>query len=148
MRTGVRIGLDLGSKRIGVARSDRDGLLAVPVAVLDATADWEQQFAALLAEQPVLEVVIGMPITLRGTAELAAEQMRARIHEIHARFPELQLRIVDERLSSSTANRQLRAAGHDTKSARTVVDAVAAAELLEYALEFERRTGQPAGELL
>ena len=122
--------------------------MAVPVAVLDATTEWETEFAALLAEQPVLEVVIGMPISLRGTTELAAQQMRTRIDAIHARFPDLQLRIVDERLSSSAANRQLRAAGHDSRSARTVVDAVAAAELLEFALEVERRTGEPAGELV
>lgn len=148
MRSGVRLGLDLGAKRVGVARSDRDGVMAVPVTVFDATLDWHEALAALIEEQPILELVVGMPVSLRGTEEIAAQQMRSRLDALRLRFPAVDIRIVDERLSSSQANRTLRAAGHDTRSARMVVDAVAAAELLEFALEYERRTGAPAGELL
>lgn len=148
MRSGVRLGLDLGAKRVGVARSDRDGVMAVPVTVFDATSDWHEALAALIEEQPILELVVGMPVSLRGTEEIAAQQMRSRLDALRLRFPAVDIRIVDERLSSSQANRTLRAAGHDTRSARMVVDAVAAAELLEFALEYERRTGAPAGELL
>lgn len=147
MRTGVRLCLDLGSKRIGVARSDRDGRLALPVTVLDAEADWHADLEAILAEQPVLEMLVGLPISLRGAEEVAATMMRARIAALQVAFPDTPIRIVDERLTSSTANRQLRAAGHDAKSSRTIVDAIAAADLLEFALESERRTGEPVGEL-
>ena len=147
MRTGVRIALDLGSKRIGVARSDRDGLLALPVTVLDAESDWHGELAALLDEQAVLEIVVGLPISLRGSEDVAAVAMRERIAALQVAFPGIPIRIVDERLTSSAANRQLRAAGHTAKSSRTIVDAVAAADLLEFALEFERRTGEPVGEL-
>lgn len=147
MRTGVRLCLDLGSKRIGVARSDRDGRIALPVTVLDADADWHTALATILAEQAVLEIVVGLPISLRGAEEVAAAMMRERITALQVAFPDTPIRLVDERLTSSAANRQLRAAGHDAKSSRTIVDAVAAADLLEFALESERRTGEPVGEL-
>lgn len=148
MRTGVRLCLDLGSKRIGVARSDRDGRLALPVTVLDADASWQGDVAALIAEQPVLEIIVGLPISLRGEEEVAAIAMRERIAALRVAIPGVPIRIVDERLTSSTAHRQLRAAGHTAKSSRTIVDAVAAADLLEFALESERRTGEPVGELV
>lgn len=148
MRVGVRLGLDIGSKRIGVARCDRDGLLAVPVIALDATADWKRALRSLLDEYEVFEIVVGIPVSLRGAEEVAAQQIRERVAEIKAEFPGLPIRGVDERMSSAAANKQLREAGHSTRSARTHVDSLAAAGILEFALEIERRTGQPAGELM
>lgn len=148
MRVGVRIGLDLGSKRIGVARCDRDGLLAIPLTAFDADGAWHGELRALLDEVEAIEIVVGIPVSLRGTEELAARNVRDRIAELKAAFPGLPIRGVDERLTSAVANRQLRDAGHSTKSARSHVDALAAAGILEFALETERRTGEPAGELL
>lgn len=146
MREGVRLCLDLGSKRIGVARSDANGRLALPVTVLDAETDWLAAFRQLLDEQPVLEIVVGLPVSLRGTEELAAIRVREQLALVRAAAPSVPVRLVDERLSSAGAHRQLRAAGHSTRSARTVIDAAAATEVLEFALEYERRTGTPAGE--
>lgn len=148
MRSGVRIGLDLGSKRIGVARCDRDGLLAVPLTALDAEADWHSALRALLDEYQVIEVVVGIPVSLRGSKDIAAQAVLARVAELKTAFPGLPIRGVDERMTSAIANRQLREAGHSAKSARTHVDALAAAGILEFALETERRTGDAAGELL
>lgn len=140
------MGLDLGSRRIGVARSDRDGILATPMVALEADTDWVAQLRALLDESEVMELVIGLPVSLRGTEELAAQQVRIRIAEIRKAIPDVPIRIVDERLTSATANRRLQETGHSTRDARTRVDAAAAAEILEFALEYERRTGTPAGE--
>lgn len=146
MREGVRLCLDLGSKRVGVARSDALGMLAVPVAVLDAESDWSADVRRMLEEQSVLEIIVGLPVTLRGTEELAAAHVREQVAVLSTAIPTIPIRLVDERLTSASAHRQLRNAGHSSKSARSVVDAAAATELLEFALEFERRTGTPAGE--
>lgn len=146
MRKGVRLCLDLGSKRVGVARSDAHGMLAVPVAVLDAESDWLTDLRQLLDEQSVLEIIVGLPVSLRGTEEIAAAHVRERVDALRAAIPSIPIRLVDERLTSASAHRQLRNAGHSSKSARSVVDAAAATELLEFALEFERRTGTAAGE--
>lgn len=146
MRTGVRMGLDFGSRRIGVARSDRDGILATPMVALDAETDWIAKLHELLDDTEAIELVVGLPVSLRGAEEIAAQQVRLRIAELRSAFPELPIRVVDERLTSATANRRLQEGGHSTRSARTRVDAVAAAEILEFALEYERRTGTPAGE--
>lgn len=148
MRSGVRLGLDIGTKRIGVARCDRDGLLAVPMSVLDAESDWLTTLGGLLDEYDVIEIVVGIPVSLRGEEEVAAIRMRERISALQAAFPGMPIRGVDERLSTATAHRQLRDAGHSTRSARVHVDALAAAGILEFALESERRTGEPAGELM
>lgn len=148
MRVGVRIGLDLGSKRIGVARCDRDGLIAIPLTAFDAAGSWHDALRALLDEVDAIEIVVGIPVSLRGAEERAALDVRDRIAELKAAFPGLPIRGVDERMSSAVANRQLREAGHSSKSAREHVDALAAAGILEFALETERRTGEPAGELV
>lgn len=149
MRPGVRLALDVGSRRIGVARCDRDGILAVPVGAIAGDAeDWVQQVQALVAEYEPLELVIGNPVSLRGRDELASQMVRARAGELRAALPDLPIRLVDERLSTATAARQLRDAGRDARSARAVIDAAAAVGILEFALESERRTGRAPGEAL
>ena len=148
MRSGVRIGLDFGSKRIGVARCDRDGLISLPLAVLEADGDWCSQLEVLVRESEPLEFVVGLPVSLRGRAELAVDSVHEQVRHLQAAFPQIPVRGVDERLSSATANRQLKEAGYSTRDARQLVDALAAAGILDFALDIERRTGSPAGELL
>lgn len=149
MRAGVRLALDMGARRIGVARSDVDGVMAVPVAVLDAEGDaWLQSLAALITEHSPIEVVVGDPISLRGRPEQASEAVHRRVAELQMHFPNLPVRLVDERLTTAVATRRLREAGHSSRSARPRVDAAAAVEILEFALDVERRSGQPAGALL
>lgn len=148
MRIGVRIGLDFGTKRIGVARCDREGLISLPVAVLDASSDWRGALVQVVQESEPIEFVVGLPMSLRGQAELAVESVQAQVQQLQQDFPGIPVRGVDERLSSAAANRQLKDAGYSTRDARQLVDALAAAGILEFALDFERRTGSPAGELL
>ncbi len=145
MRTGVRIAIDPGMKRIGVARCDRDGILAVPLATLDAD-NWVDSLLALVVEYEPIELLIGNPVSLRGVDELASSLVRERVAPLVERLPNLPIRFVDERLSTATALKQLQAAGKNAKEARKFVDAAAAVGILEFALEFERRTGHPAGE--
>lgn len=147
MRSGVRLALDLGARRIGVARCDREAIMAVPVGTLDAAAaDWVQQVVALVQEHEPMELVIGDPLSLRGTSDVASQSVRDRAVLLSQALPGLPIRLVDERLTTAAAQRQLHGAGRDVRSSREVIDVQAAVGILEFALEYERRTGQPAGE--
>ena len=147
MRAGVRLALDMGARRIGVARCDREAILAVPLETLVATdADWIDRVRALVQEYAAIELIVGDPVSLRGTHELASVMVRERVGALREALPGLRIRLVDERLTTATALKQLRAVGRDAKAAKSRVDAAAAVGILEFALEYERRTGRPAGE--
>jgi len=156
-RRGVRIGVDVGSVRVGVARSDPDGILAVPVATLArpkaaaAPRTDLEGVADLVAEYEPLEVLVGLPIALDGTEGLAAQAVRAWVGELVAllgnRGTPLPVRLVDERLTTASAARGLRAAGRDARTSRAVVDQAAAVIIVQESLDVERSTGTPPGAL-
>lgn len=147
MRTGVRLGLDWGRARIGVARCDPSGTLAFPVTTVRAGRDAYAAVVALVAEHEAVEVVLGLPLALDGTEALAATEVRAHAVRL-ARRLDVPIRLVDERMSTVQASRGLRSAGRDARSQRALIDQAAAVEILERALDAERRSGRPAGELL
>ena len=151
MRSGVRIGVDVGSVRVGVAASDTTGLLATPVTVLrrDARGGRDlDDLVAIVAAREAIEVVVGLPMHLRGNEGPAAAAARSYADTLATRVSPVPVRLVDERLSTVEAARNLRASGRDARASRGVVDAAAAAVLLQSALDSERNTGKPAGELL
>ena len=145
MRAGIRLGLDLGDVRIGVARSDPAGMLAVPVEVIPAGPGALSRIAEIVVEYEPIEVLLGLPIGLSGREGPAAIKVRefaARLVPVIADTP---VRLVDERLSTVTAARAMRAAGTSSAKGRGRVDAAAAAVIVQTALEAERSTGRPAG---
>ena len=150
MRQGVRIGLDLGAARIGVSRCDRDGILASPHAVWPAEelSELAARLRLLTQEFEVLEVVIGIPVDLRGEEGVAASAIRQHVAQLHELLPELALRLVDERLTTSAARKRLQEAGYNSRADKQLIDAAAATVLLEDALEAERRQGQAPGEVV
>ena len=151
MREGVRVAVDVGSVRVGVAASDPSGTLASPVTVLrrDARTDRDVgELAELVREREAIEVVVGLPRTLRNAEGAAAGAARDYARALAAAVAPVPVRLVDERLTTVEAARGLRAAGRDSKSARGVVDAAAAVVLLQSALDTERRTDAPAGEIV
>ena len=151
MRPGVRLAVDVGSVRVGVAASDPSGTLATPVTVLrrDRRHDRDVgELAALVLERAAVEVVVGLPRSLRNAEGTAAEAARAYAVRLAAAVAPVPVRMVDERLTTVEAARGLRAAGRDSKSARGVVDAAAAVVLLQSALDTERRTDTPPGEIV
>src|SRR3954447_1778866 len=151
MRPGVRLAVDVGSVRVGVAASDRSGTLATPVTVLrrDARADRDvAELAALVLERGAIEVVVGLPRLLRNAEGAAAASARAYAVRLAAAVAPVPVRMVDERLTTVEAGRSLRAAGRNAKSARGVVDAAAAVVLLQSALDTERQTDTPPGEIV
>jgi putative Holliday junction resolvase len=151
MRQGVRLAVDVGSVRVGVAASDPTGTLASPVTVLrrDARLDRDvAELASLAHERDAIEIVVGLPRLLRATEGAAAVAARAYAQRLAAAVKPVPVRLVDERLTTVEAARGLRAAGRTARSARGVVDAAAAVVLLQSALEAERQTGIPPGEIV
>lgn len=148
MRRGVRLALDWGRARIGVAASDPDGILAHPVETVAAGPAAIPRIAALVAEYEPLEVVLGLPRNLAGDEGSAAVAIREVAAELATGLPGLPIRLVDERLTTVTAARRLSSAGRNTRRQRSVIDQAAAVALLEETLQHERTTGRPPGELL
>lgn len=148
MRVGVRLALDPGSVRIGVARSDRSGIIATPLTVVRRGKGDLDTLASLAAAEEAIEILVGLPRSLSGREGTAAVTARQFAAALAARVAPLPVRLVDERFTTATAHEALRAGGRDSRARRQVVDAAAAAVLLESALDAERRTGAVPGELV
>lgn len=147
MRKGVRLGVDVGSVRIGVAVSDPAGRLATPLAVLPRhSADAE--IARLAEERDCLEVVVGLPRSLSGAAGPAERSAREYAAGLAGRIGPRAVRLVDERLSTAAAAAGLSAAGVRGRRARARVDAAAAAVILQFALDAEASSGRAPGEVI
>lgn len=95
-----------------------------------------------------MEVIVGLPTGLSGRAGTAAAAARAFAESLATRLAPLPVRLVDERFTTTTAHQALRGGGMDSRARRQVVDAAAAAVLLQAALDAERATGRPPGELV
>lgn len=146
----MRIGVDVGTVRVGVAVSDPDGALAFPLTVLprDRRGGDVDQVAVVVRDRDAVEVVVGLPQTLRGRDSASTSDARDYAAALAGRVAPVPVRLVDERLTTVAATRQLRESGRDSRRSRAVVDAAAAVLVLENALERERLTGEPAGELV
>ena len=148
LRSGVRLAIDVGSARIGVARSDPAGVLASPLMTVPRGSGDLAAIARLAREHAVLEVVVGLPTSLSGAAGAAATGARAFAAELAPLVAPIAVRLVDERFTTVIAHAALRSGGKNSRQRRTVVDQAAAALLLQGALDRERVTGDPAGELV
>lgn len=148
MRLGVRLGVDVGQVRVGLAASDPGGLLATPVTTLvrdlDGASD-QQQIADLARQRAVVEVVVGLPRSLSGAEGLAAQRAREYATSLHQLLAGIPVRLVDERLTTVTAHRAMHASGVPGRQHRSRVDQAAAVLILQAALDAERSTGRPAG---
>lgn len=145
MRKGSRIAVDVGTVRVGVARSDSDGLMAVPVATLTRT-DALEELADVVQEYQPLEVIVGLPLSLSGADTASTTDAREFAVELAGVLP-CPVRLIDERLSTVQAAAGLRDAGRSAKNSRNVVDQAAAVILLQHALDAERLQGVPPGFL-
>lgn len=148
MRTGVRLAVDVGTVRVGVARSDPSGFLAVPVETVRRGDGDLERLASLAAEYEILEVVVGLPLSLSGKEGPSAQAARDFAGALAGRVAPIPVRLVDERLSSVTAQQAFHASGVDTRGARGRLDQAAAVVILQSALDAERSTGNPAGEVV
>lgn len=148
MITGVRIALDVGSVRIGVAKCDIEGLLATPLTTISAGPEAVNQVLGLLMEHQAMCVYIGKPISLAGKDTASTQSAIKFAGEIAASLKEsnTQVRLIDERLSTVSAQRGMREAGRNVKQSRDAIDQAAAVVILEHALASERNSGTLVGE--
>ena len=146
-RRGVRIALDWGDARIGVAACDQDGVLAYPVMTVPAGDREIAELITVLAEYEPIEVLVGLPRSLSGSEGPAAAQARERAARL-AEMISVPVRLVDERLTTVTASQRLREGGKSAKQQRELIDAAAAVAILEHALAYEHSRGLPLGELV
>jgi putative Holliday junction resolvase len=145
MRSGVRIAVDLGSVRIGVAACDPGGVLAFPVETVRRGGGDVERLVALAAEHEAVEILLGLPRNLSGREGEAAMGVRDFAARLAAAAP-CPVRLVDERLSTVTAGSQMRAAGVNSRKGRSGIDQAAAVVFLQAALDAERLTGAAPGE--
>lgn len=140
---GRRIGIDVGTVRIGVAVSDPDGILATPVETVrrDRTTKHLRRLAALIEEYEAVEVVVGLPRTLADRAGASAQDAIAVADALAAKTG-IPVRLADERLTTVSAARSLRDAGMGTKAQRSVIDQAAAVAILQGWLD-QRRNAAP-----
>jgi putative Holliday junction resolvase len=148
MRFGVRLGIDPGDARIGVARSDPSGMLATPVETVPRGQGDVDRWAAILEEEAAVEVVVGLPRSLSGGEGPAAAKVREFAAELARRVAPVPVRLCDERLTTVTAESMLRERGKKGAKRRAVVDQAAAVVILQSALDTERGTGQAPGEIV
>lgn len=150
MRPGRRLGVDVGTVRIGVAASDPEGLIATPVETVPRGRGDVGRLAELAREHQAVELVVGLPLSLSGRSGPAAAGVRDFVAGLVASLDDAEVdvsvRLVDERLTTVSAERVLREQGATGKRRRTVVDQAAAVVILQHALDAERATGRPPGE--
>ncbi len=138
---GIWFGVDVGTVRVGVARSDPAGVLAVPVTTLsrDARGDADiAELAGMLAEYEAVGVVLGLPRTLAGREGSAAALARDYGARLAARIAPAPVEFVDERLTTVSAQRKLHQGGVRGAAGRAVIDQAAAVELLQHWLDHRR----------
>ncbi len=151
MLRGVRLAMDVGTVRIGVAKCDPDGMLAVPLETIVAGEQAIARAIELIRDQRPIVVYVGNPISLKGQAtvstDAAIEFAQALVAEVSRSLDigALSVRMIDERLSTVSAQRGLHEAGRTHKSSREVIDQAAAIVILEHALESEKRQGTFVG---
>lgn len=147
MRLGRRVGVDVGDVRIGVAVSDPDGMLATPLETVPAGPDAVGRLAAIVAEHEALECVVGLPLSLSGREGPAAVKVRAFAAGLRDAIAPVPVRLIDERMSTMTADGQLRESGRSGASKRAIIDQAAATVILQAALDAERTRGTAPGEI-
>lgn len=143
---GVRLGIDPGDARIGVASCDPSGILATPVETVQRGAGDLDRIAAIADEAGAVLLYVGLPRSLRGGEGPSAAKVRTFTRELADRVAPRPVRLVDERMSTVTAEAVLRERGKKGKKRRAVVDQAAAVVILQGALDAERAQGKPVGE--
>lgn len=139
----------MGSVRIGVACSDPDGILATPVETVrrDRSGKHLRRLAELAVELEAVEVIVGLPRTLADRTGASAQDAIELAEALAQRIAPTPVRLADERLTTVSAQRSLRAAGVRSKEQRAVIDQAAAVAILQSWLDQRRaaRAGAGAG---
>ena len=144
---GRRVGVDVGSVRIGVAVSDPDGILATPVETVrrDKTDRHLRRLTQLIGELEAVEVVVGLPRTLADRTGPSAQDAIELAEDLGRRVAPTPVRMADERLTTVTAQRSLREAGVRARGQKAMIDQAAAVGILQSWLDQRRTTLNEVG---
>lgn len=148
MPESPRLGIDWGKARIGVAACGRHTTVCHPVATVRAGRDELAKLEAIVEEYEPEIIYVGYPLDLRGRLGPAAEFVAQKATTLAQRVAPIEVRLIDERMSTVSASRSLGSVGRDTRSQRGIIDQAAAVEILQTAVDVEERLAEPAGEPL
>ena len=141
------MGVDVGTARIGIARSDDHGMLATPVETVKRGAGDLSRIAEIVVEIGATEIIVGLPLALSGRETASTVDAKSFAAQL-AGLGIAPVRLVDERLSTVSAAGALRDAGRTSRDSRSVIDQVAAVIILQHALDFERSADHPPGAIV
>lgn len=149
---GIKLGVDVGTVRVGVAICDPDGILATPFKTVGRDPKKNSDVRLVVkhaADLPAVQIFVGLPRTMkgeeRGSAGMATEYAELLVRELVRAGLDVPVNLVDERLSTVTAHRNLHEAGMSSKNHRKVVDQVAAAGILQHAIDMQKARGTDVG---
>jgi putative Holliday junction resolvase len=138
MLRGRRIAFDYGDVRIGVAASDADSILVSPVTtLLTSSKNLLKEISAIFEDISPIEIYVGRPTNLSGLDGLATSKAIDFSKELESITP-IPIKLIDERMSTVSASKQLREAGKDSKHAKSMIDMAAAVAILEFAISVEK----------
>ena len=138
MQRGRRIAFDYGDVRIGVAASDADSILVSPITTLSTSSkNLLKEISAIFEEISPIEIYVGRPTNLNGLDGSATSKAIDFSKELES-ITQIPVKLIDERMSTVSASKQLREAGKDAKHAKSVIDMAAAVAILEFAISVEK----------
>ncbi len=138
MQRGRRIAFDYGDVRIGVAVSDADSILVSPVTtLLTSSKGLLKEISAIFEEISPIEIYVGRPTNLSGLDGAATGKAIDFSKELE-KITQIPVKLIDERMSTVSASKQLREAGKDGKSSKSMIDMAAAVAILEFAISVEK----------
>jgi len=139
MQRGRRIAFDYGDVRIGVATSDADSIICSPLTTLKATdKTLLKSVSEIFLEIEPVQIFVGKPSLLSGEDSLAAEKA-LQFAELLRGITDVEVLMIDERLSTVSAARNLRDSGRNAKESKGSIDMAAAVGILEFAIDCEKR---------
>ncbi len=139
MQRGRRIAFDYGDVRIGVAVSDPDSILSSPLTTLKATdKNLSSQISQIITEIEPVTIYVGRPSLLSGNDGVATEKATEFVALLHT-ITQVPIELIDERMSTISAARNLREAGRSAKESKDAIDMAAAVAILEFAIDIEKR---------
>lgn len=151
----MKLGVDVGMVRVGLAACDPDGILATPVTTLSRDAKRNSDIKVVINEvneRDVVEIFVGLPRTLKGaetgSAQMARSYAQLLADALAGQELDVPVRLIDERLTTVSAHQALHAAGVDSRQHRKVVDQVAAVGILQQAIDMQKAQNSAVGELV
>lgn len=139
MQRGRRIAFDYGDVRIGVAVSDPDSILSSPLTTLRTDSkSLSKEILAIFEEIEPVQIFVGKPALLSGNSGSASEKAEEFAQSLTA-LTDIEIVMVDERMSTVSAARNLREAGKNARDSKSSIDMAAAVAILDFGIEIQKR---------